>query len=177
MTIDKELEKILKKCEKLDKHEKDLLITAFLSEKFSKLILVGGAATSWYSKGSYRTLDADVIVIGNMEKLKKGLKKLDFEKNRVWHLEKANFALDTVSRTERPKRTRKYEIEEYSLEVASPEEVIINDLAGHKFWNIKDDFDRAKLVFETEKEELDFDFLKRRAEEEKVDDVLENLIS
>lgn len=175
MGINEKFDKVLKKCGELPRHEKDLLITSFLSDELSELVLVGGAASSWYSRGSYRTLDVDVVVIGDVEKLKKGLKELGFDRNRVWHYDPADYALDIVSRTERPRRTRNYEIGGYEIEIASPEEVIINDLAGYKFWNRADNFDRAKLVFETESEKLDKQYLRRRAKDENLTDVLEEL--
>lgn len=175
MKVRKKFDDLLEKCEGLERHERDLLITAFLSDELSELVLVGGAASSWYSRGSYRTLDVDVIVIGSVENLKKGLKGLEFDKNRVWHYDPANYALDIVSRTNRPARTRSYEIDGYEIEIASPEEVIVNDLAGYKFWNHTDDFDRAKLVFETESENLDMQYLRRRAKEENVNDALDEL--
>ncbi len=51
----------------------------------------------------------------------------------------------------------------------------MNDLAGYKFWNQADDYDRTKLVFETEFENLDMQYLRRMAEEENVTDVLDEL--
>ncbi|KXB05924.1 hypothetical protein AKJ52_02825 [candidate division MSBL1 archaeon SCGC-AAA382C18] len=176
MKLEKDFEKILDKCERLEKYEKDILITAFLSKKFSKQVLVGEAASSWYSRGGYRTMDVDVIVVGEVEELEKGLKKLGFEENRVWHYSDAGFALDIVSRSGGPERTRTYEIDSYEIEIASPEDVIVNDLAGYKFWNQANDFDRAKLVYEAEKEDLDMEYLRERAKEEKIDDALRELL-
>ncbi|KXA96078.1 hypothetical protein AKJ37_06060 [candidate division MSBL1 archaeon SCGC-AAA259I09] len=175
MRIEEEFERVLKVCEGLERHERDLLITGFLSDRLSRLILVGGSASAWYSRGSYRTLDVDVIAVGKVDELKKGLRKLGFERNRVWHYPAADYALDIVSRAGRPERTRTYEVNDYEIEIASPEEVIVNDLAGYKFWNLADDFDRAKLVFEAELENLDMDYLNRRASEENVADVLSEL--
>ncbi len=175
MGIKSRFEGLLGKCGDLERHEKDLLITAFLSNELTDLVLVGGAASSWYSRGSYRTLDVDVIVLGDVDDLEEGLKELGFERNRVWHYPDADYALDVVSRSGKPKRTRHYEVDGFEIEVPSPEEVIVNDLAGYKFWDRSDDFDRAKLVYETELEDLDMDYLMERAEEEKVDDALEEL--
>lgn len=175
MAIRDRFENVLGRCENLEQHEKHLLITAFLSEEFSELVLVGGAASSWYSRGSYRTLGVDVVVIGNVDDLIEGLEELGFGRNRVWHYDPADYALDIVSRTDRPGRTRTYEVNGYRVEVASPEEVIVNDMATYKFRNRADDFDRAKLVFETEYENLDMRYLRRRAKEENVSDVLDEL--
>ncbi|KXA91426.1 hypothetical protein AKJ57_01300 [candidate division MSBL1 archaeon SCGC-AAA259A05] len=175
MKLRSKFEDLLEKCRDLERHERDLIITAFLSQELSKLVLVGGAASSWYSRGSYRTLDVDVVVLGSVEDLKDGLRELGFDRNRVWHYAPADFALDTVSRTGKPKRTRVYEVGGYEIEIASPEEVIVNDLSGYKFWDRADDFDRAKLVYETEFEDLDVDYLEERAEEEKVKDALAEL--
>lgn len=175
MLIKEEFGEVVNQSKKLDRPEKDLLITAFLSEKLSKLIIVGGAATSWYARGAYRTLDVDVIVANDVEELEEGLKELGFEKNRVWHFASADYALDVVSRTAKPERTRTYKVNSYKVEIASPEYVIVNDLAGYKFWNLTSDLERAKLVYETEKDELDMDYLRKRAREENVEDALAEL--
>lgn len=175
MPIEEEFEEIVGRSKELDRPEKDLLMTAFLSEELSKLIMVGGAATSWYARGGYRTLDVAVIVDDGIEELTEGLKQLGFKRNRVWHFAPADYALDVVSRTSKPGRTRTYEIGGYEIEIASPEDVIVNDLAGWKFWNRASDFERAKLVFETEREGLDREYLQERSREEKVEDALAEL--
>lgn len=64
---------------------------------------------------------------------------------------------------------------DYEVEIASPEDVIVNDLTGYKSWNLTSDFERAKLVYEAEREELDMEHLKKRAQEEKVGDALKKL--
>lgn len=175
MGIEEEFERVLEECEELERHERDLLISAFLSDKISRLVMVGGSASAWYSRGSYRTLDVDVVVVGKVGNLEESLRNLGFERNRVWHYSPADYALDIVSRSGKPRRTRTYEVDGYEIEIASPEEVIVNDLAGYKFWDLANNLDRAKLVFETEFEEMDMGYLEGRAEEEKVDDVLEEI--
>lgn len=83
MSIKREFEEIVNRSKELDRPKRDILITAFLSDKLSKLIIVGEAATSWYARGAYRTLDVDVIVANDIEELEEGLRQLDFERNRV----------------------------------------------------------------------------------------------
>ena len=71
-------------------------------------------------------------------------------------------------------RTRRYEGDGYGIKVVSPEEVVVNELAGYKFWDRAEDLDRARLVYETEKG--DMDYLEQRAGEENVGDVLGELL-
>lgn len=175
MSVRQEFQKIVKRAKELGYPDSALLITAFLSEKFGDFIVVGGFATSLHCLGAYRTMDVDVVYAGGLEKLEESLMRLGFKRNRVWCHEEADYALDIVPPSE-PGRTLTFEIGGYKVRVASPEDTIINDLAGYKFWEDRSLLDRAVLVFRAQKDRLDIKYMRRRARGRGVADVLEELV-
>ncbi len=78
MSIEREFRNVLKRANKMDYPDRELLITAFISEKLGKLTVAGGLATAVYSRGAYRTMDVDVVAASSEdeENLRSGLGKL-----------------------------------------------------------------------------------------------------
>lgn len=174
-----EFQRVLRRASELGFPESPLMITAYLSEKFGGFVVVGGFATALYSLGMYVTADVDVVVamardMDGLRKLEDGLKRLGFRRNRVWCHDEAKYALDVVSGYP-PERTKTFEIGGYKVEVASPEEALINDLAGYKFWNEGAMLERAILVFKAQRERLDTEYLRKRARVRDVEDALDEL--
>lgn len=169
-------QKVVERSKELRYPESHLLITAFLSEKLGGLSIVGGFAASLYTLGDYRTRDVDVVQVGTRgtKIIEEQLKLLGFKRNRVWWHEEADYALDIVAPPE-PERTQTFEIYDYKVKVESPEQVIVTDLAGYKFWNDGSLLDRAVLVFKAQKNNLDIKYLKMLAHKRGVTDALENL--
>ncbi|MEW6592207.1 MAG: hypothetical protein AB1305_00740 [Candidatus Hadarchaeota archaeon] len=167
----------MRRAKELGHPESYILITAFLSERLGgDFIIVGGLATSVYSLGAYRTLDADVVCAGDLQKVKEGLELLGFKRNRVWWHEEADYAIDIVS-GHAPEKTEIFEVDGYKIRVASPEDVLVNDLAGYKFWGERLDFDRALLVFKAQKDRIDKDYARKRARAKEVEDVFKEMES
>ncbi len=59
------------------------------------------------------------------------------------------------------------------LYVEAPEDLIVKSLAGRKFWNSGMDRDKTILLLRALRGRIDLDFLRRRAKEEGVLDLLE----
>lgn len=152
-------------------------MTAFISQKLGRLIVVGGFATSLYSRGAYTTLDVDVVPAYGVDvgRLEEGLKEIGFKRvNGALYSEVADCVLDLLPPRE-PERTRTFEIDGYEVDVTSPEDAIVNDLACYKGWDAPSCFERASLAYEAQRGELDAKYLQKRAREERVEDALAEL--
>ncbi|RLG39361.1 MAG: hypothetical protein DRO01_05860, partial [Thermoproteota archaeon] len=55
----------------------------------------------------------------------------------------------------------------------APEDLIVKSLAGWKFWNSEEDRDKAILLLRALRGRVDLEYIRRRAKEEGVLDVLE----
>jgi len=160
-------------------------INTFLEEHdLGRIIISRGFAAEFYSGGGYRTLDIDVIVEGDSNTttlLEKLLKSIGYsESGRVYVSTLSSLvdkALDIVGVVyDKPKPPLKIKINSYHVYMVPPEEAIIYALAAAKYWSSASDFERALLVYATQKENLDLAYLRERAIKEDVSDYLDKII-
>lgn len=157
--------------------KKKMLLLGFLSDGLSRtggfLFLVGGQAVETYTAGQFTTGDIDVTTTdrGATERL---LSRLGFKREgMVWLNEKLAVAVHIVgSYPTRTERIRTVEVGPYRVRVVAVEELIIDRLRAAKFWKSGRDSEQAAVLFKGFKERIDLEYLRKRAEEEKVDDVL-----
>ncbi|MGB9717127.1 MAG: hypothetical protein ACP5PQ_00485 [Thermoproteota archaeon] len=160
-------------------------INTFMEERgLGRITVSRGFAAEFYSGGGYRTLDIDVIVEGKpnaADLLKKFLKSVGYvESGRVYVSTFSSLvvkALDIVGTIyDKPKPPIKIRINDYRVYMIPPEEAIIYALAAAKFWSSASDFERAVLVYATQKENIDVAYLETRAAEENVKDYLDKIM-
>ena len=159
---------------------KKMLLLGFLSEELSRkgalLFLVGGQAVETYTAGLFTTGDVDITTTdrGATESL---LKRLGFEKEgTVWLSEKLGVAFDIVG--DYPSKTgkvRTVEIGPYRVQIVGVEELILDRLRGAKFRRSARDSEQAAALYSVFKAGLDLEYLRKRAKEDKVDELVRAL--
>ncbi|MCR6692883.1 MAG: hypothetical protein MRT15_10860, partial [archaeon YNP-LCB-003-016] len=77
---------------------------------------------------------------------------------------------------DKPKSPVRLSVNNYYVYMIPPEEAIIYALAAAKYRSSASDFERAVLVYATQRERLDLSYLSMRADEENVRDYLEKVV-
>jgi hypothetical protein len=156
---------------------KKMLLLGFLSDELSRkaglLFLVGGQAVETYTAGQFTTGDVDVTTT-DRKATESLLGRLGFKKEgMVWLSEKLGIAVHIVgSYPSRTARIRSVEVGPYTVRVVGVEELIIDRLKAAKFWKSGRDSEQAVVLFNGFRDRIDIDYLRARAREEKVDDIL-----
>jgi hypothetical protein len=157
--------------------KKKMLLLGFLSDELSGkggfLLLVGGQAVETYTGGQFTTGDVDITTT-DREETEKLLGRLGFTREgMVWLNEKLAIVVHIVgSYPTRTERVRTVEVGPYRVRVVGVEELIIDRLRAAKFWKSKRDSEQAAVLLNGFRERIDPEYLRNRAQEEKVDDVL-----
>ena len=156
---------------------KKMLLVGYLSDELSKrgafLFLVGGQAVETYTAGQFTTGDIDITTT-DQEATERLLTRLGFQREgMIWLNEKLAIAVHIVgSYPTRTERVRTVEVGPYRVVVVGVEELIIDRLRAAKFWKSGRDAEQALVLFNGFTKRIDLDYLRRRAKEEKVDDIL-----
>ncbi|AEM39653.1 hypothetical protein Pyrfu_1799 [Pyrolobus fumarii 1A] len=148
-----------------------------------RIIIVGGFAVEVYTGAAYQTYDVDLIVEGAdatrvVERLLKELGELGL---RTYHLALealAAKAIDIVgsmypSRGRRPPVTVR--VNGYRVYIEPPEDLIVKYLVAWRWWKSRIDRDKALAVAAALYEKLDWEYIRRRAAEERVVDEVDQL--
>ncbi len=157
--------------------KKKMLLVGYLSDELSKrgafLFLVGGQAVETYTAGQFTTGDIDITTT-DQEATEKLLTRLSFKREgMIWLNEKLAIAVHIVaSYPTRTEKVRTVEVGPYRVGVVGVEELIIDRLRASKFWKSGRDAEQAWVLFNGFRKRIDLDYLRRRAKEEKVDDIL-----
>lgn len=150
-----------------------------------KIIIVGGFAAEIYTGRGYRTADVDIIVENkNADKIvAEILSKLGYIKEARVYVkdigELIEKGIDIVATLyDKPKKPIKWKmkINNYYFYIIPPEESIISSLSSAKYWNVGIDFERAAMVFYVQRDNLEMNYLIKRAVEENVKDLLDDII-
>jgi len=172
-----------------DPVKKRATFVAFLTREFKRRgakepVVVGGLALEIYTQGSYTTGDIDLK--SEKEILEEILIKWGFnKKGRVWFNENLDIYIDWLGSSleegiEAEKRLNTVIIDkDLELKVISIEDLIIDRLKAYKWWKDRDGFMWARILCEIKKsldDHLDKDYLKTRAKEEKIEDVIGKLL-
>lgn len=178
------MDEFLKKIgEQEDPTKKKLLFLAWLTkclkENGSKAVpvLVGGGAVAVYTGGNYATADID-IVYGNTKALNDVLLPQGFQKEgRYWCNDEIGIVLEAPS-GQPPAKTVQIDVEGGLVCVTALEEIIIDRLNAYKYGGNKneDDMVWARTMFDS-KVEKDVEYIKKRAQEEDLLDVLTLLLN
>ncbi|KYH37836.1 MAG: hypothetical protein AYL30_006220 [Candidatus Hecatellales archaeon B24] len=176
----KGLEGILKEPSEF---KRKILLLGYLVDKLSRnkveAVIVGGQAVEIYTAGQHTTGDVD-LAVSDRGKTEKVLRKLGFrQEGRVWiHLE-WNIAVDIVASSlvevEDKNRIRRFKAGPFTLNLYGLEDLIVQRLCSAKYWHYPEDLEQAATLLAAHKDRIDTQYLQRKAEKEKVDDLLQKI--
>jgi hypothetical protein len=157
--------------------KKKMLLVGYLSSRLSKhggsIFLVGGQAVETYTAGQYTTGDIDITTTDSAA-TEEVLAQMGFVKEgMVWLSERLAVAVHIVgSYPSRTEKARTIEVGPYAVKVVGVEDLIIDRLAAAKFWKSDRDAEQASALLHGFRDRLDIGYLRKRAKEEQVDDLL-----
>lgn len=157
--------------------KKKMLLVGYLTERLSKkggsLFLVGGQAVETYTAGQFTTGDIDITTT-NQAATEEKLSQLGFAREgMVWLNEKLGVAVHIVGTyPTKSEKVRTVKVGPYRVSVVGVEDLIIDRLAAAKFWKSRRDAEQAIVLFNGFRKSIDLEYLRNRAREEKVDDIL-----
>jgi hypothetical protein len=139
-------------------------ILAEISEKLSgnkKPILVGGSAVEFYTRGTCKSIDIDLL--GDRETL---VKLLGFSKTgRHWFYTK-DIGIEIVGSSAEGRRVNEVLHEGKLIRIISIEDLIVDRLNACKHWKSQYDCEQAQVLAGAYLDNLDMDYLKSRMKEE-----------
>jgi len=139
-------------------------------------VLVGGSAVEVYTAGAYVSGDLDFVGTPSPA-LQQALLDAGFERSgRHWIHPVHKLFLEFPSALLEAQLAVELEVGELRLRVLSPEDLLVDRLAGFQFWQSEVDFENARLLVERVGEDLDRKRLRRRAREAGVSDSLQHLL-
>ena len=180
--MSKELARIKELNNRLDKV---MYFTALLTRELDKYaiipVIVGGGALEFYTQGSYMTLDIDLVVPGR-DKAKRVLEEMGFRRatgEKSWYNDELELSVEIPGDTLAGSMERivTVEVEEgLTAFVIGVEDLIIDRLNAYKWWNSLNDGQWAVAIMYIHYDNVDFDYLKKRAKEEAISDVIKETI-
>lgn len=156
---------------------KKMLLVGYLTEKLFKdgksIFLVGGQAVEAYTGGQFTTGDIDITTT-DKEATEKVLAQMSFTREgMVWLNERLGLAVHIVGDyPTRSEKVRKVDVGSYRVHVIGVEELIIDRLKAAKFWKSERDSEQAVVLLNAFRRTVDIEYLRKRAREENLEDVL-----
>ncbi len=153
------------------------IITEYLSPKGVRPVLVGGAAVELYTVGGYATSDLDVIV-NSSTAMAEAMRDLGFDKSgRFWVRDDIEIVLETPTGplAGDPNRVVEIDVGGMVVYVIGVEDLVIDRLNAFVHWGSSEDGRWAARLLSAQDADLDWDYLRRRAHEEKVDQALADI--
>ena len=161
-----------------DELARKMLLIGYLTERLEKenpesVYVVGGQAVETYTAGQFRTGDID-IVTPDSKAAEQILKRIGFEREGMIWLNKAlGLAIHIVGLFARnSEKARIIHVGPYKVRIVGVEDLIVDRLAAAKFWNSQVDLEQAKALWKGFRKQIDLQYLRRRARDEKVEDFL-----
>ena len=153
-------------------------VFAALAKQKVDVCLVGGEAVELYTAGQFETGDIDITASSRAitEEL---LGKLGFKRDGMILLnEELSIAFQIVADyPSRSEKIRTLQISGFGIKVVGVEDLIIDRLVAAKHWrsNPKMDLEQATVLFRNFRASIDPQYLRKRAEDERVEDFLQNI--
>jgi hypothetical protein len=150
------------------------IITEGLSETRIRPIMVGGGAVAFYTLGGYTTQDIDVVMPA-APVVDRVMSDLGFEKSgRHWVRTDIDIVIEAPASTLHGDMDHVVEVDVDGVHayVVGVEDLIIDRLCAFVHWESEEDGRWALRLISIHGETLDWDYLRRRAAEEKVADAL-----
>ena len=161
-----------------DELKKKLLLVGYVTDKLERksesVYLVGGQAVETYTGGEFRTGDIDLTTT-DRKTTEEILEQIGFRRlGMVWLNETLGIAVHIVGLF--PNRgidkARTVRVGPFVVRTVGIEDLIVDRLAAAKFWKSQRDTEQAKALFEGFRKQIDMPYLRKRARDENVDDVL-----
>jgi len=155
-----------------------MLLIGYLTEKLERekpesVYVVGGQAVETYTAGQFRTGDID-IATPDSKAAEEILQQIGFEREgTIWLSNALGLAVHIVGLS--PTNSEKARIIHagpYQVRIVGVEDLIIDRLAAAKFWKSQVDLEQAKALWKGFRKQIDLQYLRKRAREENVEDVL-----
>lgn len=137
-------------------------------------VVVGGEALEIYTQGNYTTGDIDIITKESKKTLLTILKQWGFKEiDRFIVNEDLDIYIDVCGDVYDKKRTNSIKLNDDTvITLITVEDLIIDRFCSFKFWKIKEDFRWGLVLLYNYDKKIDKKYLKERASEENVSDVL-----
>lgn len=177
----------LEKIKDIKDHlDKTMYFAAVLAEALEKKgitpVLVGGGALEFYTQGNYMTLDIDLVVEGR-EQAKKVLEEMGFHRisgKKNWYNEDLELSVEIpdYKLAGSMERVTAVDIEDnLTAYVIGIEDLLIDRLNAYKYWRSLSDGEWASATLSIHFDDVDFEYLKVRAEEDGIADALEETVA
>lgn len=172
--------RIIKAREIHDPLRRSLVVLGLLTTAMKPLglrpILVGGAAVEFYTLGGYATRDLDLVLRGR-DKAKGVLEENGFirhQGSRHWYHEDLDLALEIPDEylAGSEEKVLTLEIEDTEVFIIGIEDLILDRIAAFKFWSSGMDGQWAARLIAIQGDEVDWNYLEQRAEQEDLGDAL-----
>lgn len=157
------------------------VLTSGLEEYGIKPILVGGGALEFYTQGSYMTLDVDLVIQGR-DQAKRVLDEMGFKRGigeKSWYSEELDLSVEIPDDTINGSLDRVTVVEmddDLVAYVIGIEDLIIDRLNAYKWWKSLSDGQWALACLTIHIDSIDYEYLRGRAKEENILDVLEETV-
>lgn len=141
-------------------------------------VIVGGNAVEFYTLGGYATADID-LVVAEREAVDRCLCAFGFgREGRHWYSEELDLAVEIPGSVLAgdPARVTEVEIDGRLVYLIGLEDLVIDRLNALVHWRSARDGDWAEQMLALHFDEVDFDYLRRRAETEEVGNALEEML-
>ncbi len=157
--------------------KKKMLLTGYITDRLDRnaesIYLVGGQAVETYTAGQFTTGDIDITTT-DRKQTEEVLSRIGFKmQGMVWLNEALGVAVHIVgSYPRRSEKIRTIHVGPYKVRVVGIEDLIIDRLVAAKFWKSKRDAEAANALFSGFRKRIDTHYLRARARQEKVMDIL-----
>src|SRR6267378_26 len=162
-----------------DELARKMLLIGYLTERLERkkpesVYIVGGQAVETYTAGQFRTGDID-IVTPDSKVAEEILKQIGFEREgMIWLSKVLGLAIHIVGLSLRNfEKARIIRAGPYLVRIVGVEDLIIDRLEAAKFWNSQVDLEQAKALWKGFRKQIDLQYLRKRARQERVEDVLQ----
>ena len=154
------------------------IVTKGLEPAGLRPILIGGTALEYYSLGGYATSDVD-IALPYDPAVDRVFAELDFKKEgRYWVNDELDLLFEApagILKGEDAELT-KVSLDDLVCYVLGLEDLIIDRLNGYVHWKWEDDGRWVRRLVHLYRPELDIEYLRRRANQEKTIEALETIL-
>ena len=161
-----------------DELARKMLLIGYLTERLERekpesVYVVGGLAVETYTAGQFRTGDID-IVTPDSKMAEEILKRIGFEREgMIWLNRALGLAIHIVGLfAKNSEKARIIHAGPYKVRIMGVEDLIVDRLAAAKFWNSQVDMEQAEALWKGFRKQIDLQYLRRRARDEKVEDFL-----
>ncbi|KYK30918.1 MAG: hypothetical protein AYK23_04320 [Candidatus Proteinoplasmatales archaeon SG8-5] len=155
------------------------LLTPELEEKDIGCVIVGGSAVEFYTRNWYATGDIDLAIDrAKRAEVLKVFKDFGFKsEGRMWVREDLGLYLEIPGDIGDidTNRVTKVNTDAGHAYIIGLEDIILDRLNAAKHWDSASDREQAIRIIALYHDEMDWSYLKRKAKQDKVDDVLDQV--